>query len=651
MPEDSTPEDMEPQAGPETPRFLRRPVPSGKPRLEAAEALRNAAASDGHPSVETEDNFDEERHWGKWPVQFTKGLPHDGCGIVDADAYVAFVNAVNGASGTAADAFAVPTGGTYATEGPDGPFKFRAWESPRAGHAYDLSAPDGDTVGMAPAPKLGSRELTAEMGEVYALALLRDHDFTSIASESNASGASGVSPKQAIDALNRLSFFAEGPDPDEAPAARRHGARFAAGETALSGASVFRGSGPKAKEGPFLSQFLLAGSKGQEARGKIAYGAQSIDQRCRTLSPARDFMGDWHSWLDVQNGADMRGLQASAGPARFLSTPRDLASYVHVDQLYQAYLNAALILSSHGEMRFQPGFPSGKHHGTRDSFATFGGPDLLAVLTMVSSPALKAVRRQKFNYHRRCRPERLGGLLTLAANREDLEDLLGAGAAAGAKAMLEELSASGLLAPVAAMNSSALADSGSPVHGRGNPGWLTTSYLLPMAFPEGSPMHPSYGAGHATVAGACVTVLKAFFDTFAAGSDWTDLSLEEAGMRAIYVSGKESEELIPAGPPGKLTVSGELDKLAANIAIGRNMAGVHFHSDYYDSLRLGERVAIGMLLERMRSYQDPCTIRLRSFDGDRIELKSCWSKGMIASRLEVNGSPDSMAGWWARHIG
>jgi hypothetical protein len=36
--------------------------------------------------------------------------------------------------------------------------------------------------------------------------------------------------------------------------------------------------------------------------------------------------------------------------------------------------------------------------------------------------------------------------------------------------------------------------------------------LLPMAFQEGSPMHPSYGAGHATVAGACVTILKAFFD-------------------------------------------------------------------------------------------------------------------------------------------
>ena len=40
----------------------------------------------------------------------------------------------------------------------------------------------------------------------------------------------------------------------------------------------------------------------------------------------------------------------------------------------------------------------------------------------------------------------------------------------------------------------------------------TANKLLPMAFPEGSPTHPAYGAGHATVAGACTTILKAWFD-------------------------------------------------------------------------------------------------------------------------------------------
>ncbi len=38
------------------------------------------------------------------------------------------------------------------------------------------------------------------------------------------------------------------------------------------------------------------------------------------------------------------------------------------------------------------------------------------------------------------------------------------------------------------------------------------AWLLPQVYPEGSPLHPSYGAGHASVAGACVTMMKALFD-------------------------------------------------------------------------------------------------------------------------------------------
>ncbi len=40
----------------------------------------------------------------------------------------------------------------------------------------------------------------------------------------------------------------------------------------------------------------------------------------------------------------------------------------------------------------------------------------------------------------------------------------------------------------------------------------TGTCLLPQAYPEGSPIHPSYPAGHAVVAGACGTILKFFFN-------------------------------------------------------------------------------------------------------------------------------------------
>ncbi|MEM7268550.1 MAG: hypothetical protein AAF401_04775 [Pseudomonadota bacterium] len=156
--------------------------------------------------------------------------------------------------------------------------------------------------------------------------------------------------------------------------------------------------------------------------------------------------------------------------------------------------------------------------------------------------------------------------------------------------------------------------------------------LLPMAFPEGSPMHPAYGAGHATVAGACVTMLKAFFDTdsvlvrdkkgavrfkrFEKGdvpvSYITDLGVDE-GIGCELIELKQGKH--------PLTLEGELNKLAANISIGRNMAGVHYFTDYYDSLRMGEEIAIGMLEEQALGYPtDPFVMSVPTFDGPTVRI-------------------------------
>lgn len=51
-----------------------------------------------------------------------------------------------------------------------------------------------------------------------------------------------------------------------------------------------------------------------------------------------------------------------------------------------------------------------------------------------------------------------------------------------------------------------------------------------------------------------------------------------------------------------LTVGNELNKLASNIALGMNMAGVHYRSDYVDSLKLGEQVAISILEDQRLTY-------------------------------------------------
>ena len=94
-----------------------------------------------------------------------------------------------------------------------------------------------------------------------------------------------------------------------------------------------------------------------------------------------------------------------------------------IDQLYQAYLNACFFMLGNGtKFKMQqssggvgPGFPDRTSSDSRQAFATFGGPHILSLVTEVATRCLKAVRRQKYNYHRRARPERLGALLTLNA--------------------------------------------------------------------------------------------------------------------------------------------------------------------------------------------------------------------------------------------
>jgi len=70
-----------------------------------------------------------------------------------------------------------------------------------------------------------------------------------------------------------------------------------------------------------------------------------------------------------------------------------------------------------------------------------------------------------------------------------------------------------------------------------------------------------------------------------------------------------------------LRLGDELNKLAANISIGRNMAGVHYYSDYIDSLRMGEEIAIGILQEQSVLYpKDQFRVSLTTFDGQKCVI-------------------------------
>ncbi|MEM9556418.1 MAG: vanadium-dependent haloperoxidase [Acidobacteriota bacterium] len=501
----------------------------------------------------------------------------------------------------------------------------RAWESAGAGLTFDLEGPDAQAVTMPPAPRLDSAELAAEMAEVYWMALLRDTPFSEIENP-----GANPSVQAAFDFLKGLPWFdANQLDDDalsDAERSRRRPRLDASG--GLPANALFRGQTPGEGIGPYISQFLLVGNGslgsaidgnandalrtalghtpcpfGPDA-GRIAYGAITIDQRVRVATPGRDYMTTWEAWLDVQNGADVRGVETyECKPARtrFLYTPRDLATYVHYDALYEAYLNACLILLGAG-VPFDHGIPffGPDVEDKQQGFAQFGGPHILSLVCEVATRALKAVRYQKFNIHRRLRPEAVGGRLEAVRRKADGNF--------GPIVSLEQ-SLEGLLKEVKKHNreqnraDDRKDDKQTPKDQRNRRG----THLLPMAFPEGSPMHPSYGAGHATVAAACVTVLKAFFDH---GHE----------LDFCYRSTSNGDKLMKDTNAPTLTVEGELNKLAANISIGRNWAGVHYYTDYIESMRMGERVAIGLLEEQKLTYGENFSLTVPLFDGGALQI-------------------------------
>ncbi len=597
-------------------------------------------------------------------LSFTKGLPHsEDTGLVrNPDHFQYFVTAIDSGDnrdfrdtplgteeniGNADNCYTPEWKSKKAQTGAGGkPVGLRAWESQSAGLAFELEGPDAQAVTMPPAPVLGSPELTAEMGEVYAQALLRDVPFNAMTNGvmgvgnnltkddiSKTSVINGFDTKKAdvqeildfTTKLKKLDWFSDQPlKLNSIEEVRRCDRQHPSPSTA------FRGITPGDDIGPYLSQFLLAGNAGvngndaerSPADGKVSYGAISIDQMVRVATPGKNYMQTWEEWLDVQQAAAVGGLEtyvSGSNGRRFIYTPRDLATYVHYDALYEAYLNACLIMLGNG-VGFDPGIPF-QEDDTRDhqqGFAHFGGPHILSLVTEVATRALKAVRFQKYNVHRRCRPEVLAARLHKVDHLEHMAPDL--------KTMFNDLKDCGLLDEVAKENND------------------PDTFLLPMAFCEGSPMHPAYGAGHATVAGACVTILKAFFDhgahlnivpTDTIQKEVLDIfeiikpgitkdKIHSSNLAYVSVQNGKKLDAVPVldreNKIAHLTVEGELNKLASNISIGRDWAGVHYFTDYYESLLMGEQIALGILEEQKILFGENFSMTVPLFSGQSIRI-------------------------------
>jgi hypothetical protein len=130
------------------------------------------------------------------------------------------------------------------------------------------------------------------------------------------------------------------------------------------------------------------------------------------------------------------------------------------------------------------------------------------------------------------------------------------------------------------------------------------SYFLSQAFPEGSPTHPAYPTGHGAVAGACITVLKFFFDGGFIIPNPQVPAADGTTLGSYTGSGA-----------GSLSVNGELNKLAHNISFGHGIhAGIHWRSDSDTSIELGEAVALSYLRDLAHTYNEKFTVTLTKVD-------------------------------------
>ncbi len=535
------------------------PVDHDEERQEVARQIRVDAAQTASlgPEPTHLDNGDEDRYPNRIGNS-TKGLAHDPTtGEVVPSAYRAMLDALR--SGSFEDFQALVANGHF---GCSDPARQRRFVNPQSAYAFDLEGADSHQLTEPPAPEFASPQEAGEMVELYWMALLRDTPFAAYDTEFLA--------LEAASDLSALSDF-----------------RGPAVAGAVTQETLFRDGYPGCTVGPYISQFLLQ---------PIDFGAQRFDTTIGSNTPGVDFVTTFPEWLDIINGCQPWPSQDIAtGPRVYCHTGRELAQYVHRDVPFQAYLVACINLLV-GGYPADPGNPYGRFIDATGTglplpvqmsgavadvgFGTFGAPWIAAFVCETATRALKHQWYQKWLVHRRLRPEEFGG--HIEAQRLNM----------AAYPFDNDLFTSTVLGQIE--------------------GSFGGTHLLPQAFPEGSPLHTSYGSGHATVAGACVTALKWFFDESAPITNPVIPHPDDPTKLIPYVSR-------PSEPP--LTVGGELNKLASNISQGRDIAGVHWRSDANEANALGEQVAIKMIKELAVLTNEPYGgMTLTRFDGTTLTI-------------------------------
>lgn len=451
--------------------------------------------------------------------------------------------------------------------------------NPQAALAFCLEGCDTCLFSIPLFPRLASAELAASMMELYLMELCRDvyfHEYgTGLNTDDNGSG--GSLTQDAANVLQSLGAAFVGP-------------RNANGQVDVG--VLFRGNSSGDFKGPYTSQFAflptiaaIPASLGGDTLGPI--GQIKLEQKW-SIKNKREFVVSFEDFVAVQNGLVPKKYVASDYDPinrRYFIDGRDWASFIHVDANCESFFYAAYVLYSynfpycHDMPYYDETMPN------EAAFATMGMMEMFAMVEDVAGDAIKASWAQKWRANRALRPEAFGGLVHNAkitdSNPFNLNNLL----------FIPHVGID-VLAQIRAHNE---LQADFPENNL-TPEQAST-YLLAQVYPEGCPNHPTYTSGHATVAGACATILKAFFE-----NDTLIVSV----TTPVQPDPNNPSQLIPliGYQENELTVAGELDKLASNTALARNWAGIHWRQDAEQGILLGEQVAIRYLQDRALLYNE-----------------------------------------------
>lgn len=546
--------------------------------IEKRTAAATEAGEEEKKAFPHKTNGDEELYADQaYAGNFSKTLPHDpNTALVEPFAYLALLSALQ--TGTLASFDLVPrgVGGKGQLTGPLSPLMFQMEGEDSPGALSTIVPPSVASAGGA-----------AEMVELYWEAYLRDVPFIDY----------GSNPliAQAVADMNMLSDYA-GPKP-------------------VTPQNLFRYPFIGCADGPYVSQILYQTHSLDGAtyvpmihsRFQVADPVTG-DVLPETTSPGVDYMTSLTEYVSVENGngafnapKDPPNASIDLTTARFVRSARDLGSLAASDSIFSIYFRAAILLPSLGIVT-DPNIPYNLDPNKRISgFNTFSTAWLFSLIGRVHETEAAAFY-QKWYVHRKVRPEAHANLVDgILTNRFTLNP-----------SMHPDLLNSSVLPLIFERNRQLNVKRGVAS--------TAGSYFCPQELNGGSPSHPSAPAGHAFTAGACVTVLKAFFDL---GTPATSLvKWPTTAPKPFQPPSNASADGLTLVPTGEtdLTVLGELNKLAANISEGRDMSGIHWRvSDNMLGMLLGEDVAIYLLNETAALYPEQFKgFTLTKFDGTTI---------------------------------